>query len=187
MHGFKGKCPNKFTRALEKYFPKENVFGLNYVFDPIEAEKALAEEIKEKIAEHFDDINIVFAGHSLGGFWAYYFAHKHPTSRAILINPLINPFESKAGTYYSGNHGKIIITQQQITDCKKYDVLGVSDKKVPTLLLFDLGDKKIPHENTFSLFAEKDTDVFCFEGGSHRFTHLKQAMPVVKWFYHKDK
>lgn len=188
FHGFRGKSPNKFTRALEKYFPEENVFGLTYTFNPIEVEKSLTEEIRERIGEHLDDINIAFVGHSLGGFWAYYFAHKHPTSKAILINPLLDPWvlAPKAGTYYS-YHGPITITEQEILDYKKYSMFESHDTKVPTVLLFDQNDTKIDPEHTKALLAKKDVNVFTFKGGNHRFTHLKQAMPTIEWFYNKNR
>lgn len=81
LHGVGNAVSFKET-LLKKEFHNEVILP-RLPIDPNAAEKIISSVIT-------DTDNLIFAGISLGGFWANYFAHVYNVP-CVLINPMLNP------------------------------------------------------------------------------------------------
>jgi predicted esterase YcpF (UPF0227 family) len=127
---------------------------------------------------------VIFMGSSLGGFTSEYMALKTQTA-AIMINPAISPsellvqfigvtenFEIKQAFDWSKAHCE---------QFKPYEA-ELNQKHKGTIhrtILLDMGDELLDSSKTQRKYQDV-ADVFTYEGGSHGFEHIGDALPVIK-------
>ena len=112
------------------------------------------------------DIDLII-GTSMGG----YYANRIGTSVGIpfvMINPVVDP-RSVLEKY--DQHKSVI-------DSYKYKALIYECG----MLLLDSGDDVIPIKPTIKYF-EDFFETHTFSGGSHRFEHMKESLPLIVDFY----
>lgn len=127
---------------------------------------------------------VLFMGSSLGGFTSEYMAMKTQT-KAIMINPAISP--SELLLQFVGVTENFEIKQAfdwNIAHCDQYQAYEealkeLSESQVSRLILLDMADELIDSSKTLKKY-QKIANVVTFEGGSHGFEHIEEAMPVIK-------
>lgn len=126
---------------------------------------------------------VIFMGSSMGGFASEYLAMK-TGSKAIMINPAMTP--SELLPQFIGVTENLETGQPYHWDashCEQYiqyeKELKSSTQKLDRTLLLDMGDTLIDSESTQLVYQEK-ANVVCYEGGSHSFEHIRQALPRVE-------
>ena len=126
--------------------------------------------------------DVVFMGSSMGGFTSEYLAIK-TGCKAIMINPAITPselltqFVGVTENYETGQpyHWE----QNNCEQYKRYEKeLNSSSQPIERTVLLDMADELIDSVNTLFLYKDK-ANVVSYEGGSHGFEHIKQALPVI--------
>jgi len=127
--------------------------------------------------------DVVFMGSSMGGFASEYLAIK-TGCKAIMINPAITPSEllpqfigvtenSETGQPYHWN-------QSHCDQYRLYEAeLKSTNQTIDRTILLDMADELIDSKNTLSKYQEK-ANVVCYEGGSHSFEHIRDALPIVE-------
>ena len=162
----------------------------NYIFvapnldyrDPLGVVEQLT-DLAEELNVHASFSDTTFIGTSLGGFMAEIMAMKTLTS-AIMINPAINPSQSlmrsigKCQNYVTGEEYRW--TQE---NCDAFKVLerestGYCCDGIPRTVLLDVGDEILDARKTIKKYEDK-VALHVFEGGSHRFDHMEEAMPAI--------
>ena len=127
--------------------------------------------------------DVVFMGSSMGGFASEYLAMK-TGCKAIMINPAITPsellpqFNGVTENYETGQpyHWELSHCEQY----KEYEKeLGNTTQPIDRTILLDRADELIDAEKT-QLKYQDQANVVCYEGGSHSFEHIKQALPVIE-------
>ncbi|NOR70212.1 MAG: hypothetical protein GQ532_11080 [Methylomarinum sp.] len=126
--------------------------------------------------------DVIFMGSSMGGFTSEYLAMK-TGCKAIMINPAIVP--SELLPQFIG------VTENYETDqpyrwgqnnCEQYrkyeKELESTSQSIDRTILLDMADELIDSENTLSIYKDK-ANVVTYDGGSHSFEHIKQALPVI--------
>lgn len=89
FHGFGSAMPNGAYKRLHKALSDDySVIGFNYDYFDITGNSAAMDRVWDTLLE---GRNVVFAGTSLGGFWANHFAEKYGVEKAILVNPVVHP------------------------------------------------------------------------------------------------
>ena len=127
--------------------------------------------------------DVVFMGSSMGGFTSEYLAMK-TVGTAIMINPAISPskllrqFIDVTENYETGQP-----YHWEPHHCDQYlhyeQELANSHQQIDRTILLDTADELIDSEKTRSLYDAK-ANVVAFEGGSHSFEHMRQALPVIE-------
>ncbi|MBE9549441.1 MAG: hypothetical protein IMF09_08570 [Proteobacteria bacterium] len=139
-------------------------------------------EVAEDLALHNPSGDITFIGTSLGGFMAAYMGMRTNTA-AIMINPAINPSLSLRGyigpcqNYATGE--RYLWTRE---NCKLFIPLKQALNQasgLPRTLLIDMGDEVLDSNETLMKYRGI-ADVHKFPGGSHRFEHIHEALPIIK-------
>lgn len=126
--------------------------------------------------------DVVFMGSSMGGFASEYLAMK-TGSKAIMINPAITPTEllpQFIGVTENYETGQPYQWEQH--NCEQYlsyqNELASSSQHIDRTILLDMADELIDSEYTSSKYKDK-ANVVTYDGGSHSFEHIKQALPVI--------
>ena len=168
---------NKFCQENQIKFCTPNVDYRNF------------EQVISDLSRLFVDLEgegykVLFMGSSLGGFTSEYMAMKTRT-KAIMINPAISP--SELLIQYIGVTQNFEIKQAfdwNKAHCEQFQIYEDAIKKlsgnqVSRLILLDMADELIDSCKTLERYKEI-AKVVTFEGGSHGFEHIEEALPVIK-------
>ncbi len=127
--------------------------------------------------------DVFFMGSSMGGFASEYLAMK-TGCKALMINPAISPSELLPQFIgVTENYETTQPYQWEQSHCDQYktyenDLIKTSQQIERTILL-DMADELIDSKKTQSLYKER-ANIVTYEGGSHSFEHIKQALPVIE-------
>ncbi len=126
---------------------------------------------------------VFFMGSSMGGFTSEYMAMK-TGCKAIMINPAICP--NKLLPQFIGvteNFETGLPYHWEIKHCEQYlkyeQELASSQRSIDRTILLDLADELIDAKKTFSKY-QAIAKILAFEGGSHSFEHMRQALPAIE-------
>jgi len=126
---------------------------------------------------------VIFMGSSMGGFASDYLAMK-TGSKAIMINPVLSPsallpqFIGVTANYETGQ-----AYDWQHHHCEQYQrfeqELAASQRILHRTVLLDMADELLDSTAT-ALKYQDIAQVLRFEGGSHGFEHMREALPVIE-------
>jgi uncharacterized protein len=140
----------------------------------------LTDQILEITRSHGDHL-AVLTGTSLGGYWSAVIGNELGIP-AVLINPSIQPRQTMI------KH--VGIAFENFKDGKRNSLseeVPGSYSDIPEtgayLILLDQGDDVLDPEKTETWF--KAHPVVTFEGGSHRFEHMQEALPEISKFVNR--
>lgn len=127
---------------------------------------------------------VLFMGSSMGGFTSEYMAMK-TQSKAIMINPAISPsellpqfircsenFETKQAYDWQQQHCEQYIAFES-------ELANYSGNPIYRTLLLDMADELLDSNLTLQKY-QNCANVITYQGGSHGFEHIKQALPEIK-------
>lgn len=124
---------------------------------------------------------LVLVGSSMGGFYGQYLARRFPIDHLVMINPALRPWEllkQVVGWQYNqALDERYYLSAQMVEATRRYAVDEVADG-VPTSLLLDQGDELIDWRIAAAIYHGSG-ELCCFEGGSHAFEHLDQALEIL--------
>lgn len=126
---------------------------------------------------------VVFMGSSMGGFASEYLAMK-TGSKAIMINPAITPSELLTQFIGTTENSELGLTYDwQASHCQQYLLyqqhLQNNTQAIDRTILLDMGDELIDSQQTLIKYQNK-AKLVTFEGGSHSFEHMQQALPTIE-------
>jgi predicted esterase YcpF (UPF0227 family) len=178
LHGFnsKGKPNSDKVQELRNLGPVQTVD-----YDSFALFESIREHLIAELSARFEQnpqANWVLIGTSLGGYWSATMAN-HFELPAILINPAIQPGRTlkrhvglRIENFVTGEPNTL--TQETVS----------SYPDIPTggeyLILLDSADEALDPTATQKYYQHKP--VLTFEGGSHRFAHMAEALPYIRRF-----
>ncbi len=170
--------------VLDEYCQKNQIMFCTPNVDYRNFELLIADLTQMYVDLEGEGYSVLFMGSSLGGFTSEYMAMKTGT-KAIMINPAISPsellvqyigvtenFEIKQVFDWSREHCEQFIAYE--------NELNQQSENPPSLtILLDMADELI--DSAITLDKYKDSArVVTFEGGSHGFEHIVEAMPIIE-------
>jgi len=146
--------------------------------------EGIVEDILFQWNQYLDQsYDVIFMGSSMGGFTSEYLAMK-TGCKAIMINPVI--IASELLSQFIGvteNYETAQPYQWDQQHCNQYidyeKEIENSSQSVDRTVLLDMADELIDSKNTVLVYKDK-ANVVSYEGGSHGFEHIKQALPVIE-------
>jgi predicted esterase YcpF (UPF0227 family) len=129
--------------------------------------------------------NIVFAGSSLGGYYATYLADKY-NAKAVLINPSVKPYNTLSSnigfnhSYYDFSNYEF--TQKHIEHLKTFDVENIHPENF--MLLLQTGDDVLDYREAVKKFRGAQIDIE--EGGSHGYEGFERKIEKIIKFLELD-
>jgi uncharacterized protein len=126
--------------------------------------------------------DVFFMGSSMGGFASEYLAMK-TGCKAIMINPAIKPSElllQFIGVTENYETGQSYDWDQR--HCLQYQrfeqELADNYLAIHRTILVDRADELIDADKTIAKY-QANANVVAFDGGSHSFEHMRQALPII--------
>jgi predicted esterase YcpF (UPF0227 family) len=150
--------------------------------EPLRVVKQLA-DLAEELDVHASYCDLSFIGTSLGGFMAEVMARETATN-AIMINPAIKPSESLVRSigplenYATGEKYTWIQENCDAFKALEMDGPGGCIAGISRTVIVDLGDEILDARQTIKKYEGK-VALHVYEGGSHRFDHMEEALPKI--------
>lgn len=146
--------------------------------------QSIVEDLLFKWNEYLDQGHeVFFMGSSLGGFASEYLAMK-TGSKAIMINPAISP--SRLLPQFVGvtenfeTHEPYQWDQSHCEQYRRYEQeLAYTNQALNRTILLDMGDELLDSAKTLSKY-QAIAKVVTFQGGSHSFEHIREALPAIE-------
>ncbi|TLS68629.1 hypothetical protein FEF65_02685 [Mariprofundus erugo] len=177
IHGFNSAGNGDKAKRLRSEFTDIKVLTPTCPFAPEAAITMLSELIGQAL--HQGDKPVI-AGSSLGGFYAAHLAHRFELA-SVLINPLIDQTLLRHETgpqtnYYTGEQ-----YEWSLDHCARLDrmVIAPAALAFQPLLLLDEADELLDSHLAISHYGDL-AETHLFPGGSHRFDHMDEAIPLMR-------
>ncbi|MBL3526179.1 MAG: hypothetical protein JMN27_00940 [gamma proteobacterium endosymbiont of Lamellibrachia anaximandri] len=130
---------------------------------------------------------LLLVGSSMGGFYGQHLARHFPLDHLVMINPALRPWDllpQVAGWQYNeALDERYILSAQDIESTRQFALEGVDDG-IATTLLLDKGDELIDYRIAESIYAGIGR-VELFDGGSHAFEYMDEAVKIVAGIYER--
>ena len=174
LHGF----GSKVDENSDKYFHMKQLGDVVGFAPDYTKSKTLINELIRVVDNNKPELLI---GTSMGGWSVAYLGcfFKLPF---VSINPVIFPTNSlsKYIGWQRDYYGREI--EMTTESVMQYDKYGAFCLKGSGLILIDKGDEVIDVPATID-YLKNHYEVFLFEGGRHRFSHMQDSLPIIKRFY----
>jgi len=189
LHGFNSGGVSQKATWLREHLAPAVVFAPTYEpHHALATARFLRKFIRRLKRENPDERRLLLIGSSLGGFWAQYLAPEFQASM-VLINPSLRPDISLAnhtGRYSNvATGGPTVLTTGDIAGLAAYRTAPCRPE-VPTLLLLDTDDDVLDYREAAAAYSQCGRTLV-YPGGSHRFEHLPQALPMIRDLYLSGK
>lgn len=136
-------------------------------------------QVMEQIADYLPGVDLVI-GTSMGGFLASRISEA--TGKPfVAINPVLQPqrlFRARLGSHVDSQGRPFTLTEQAVATYPEFHLSDLG------MVLLDMGDELLDSRATRTTLGDK-MRVHTFPGGSHRFSHLTEALPLIVSFYEK--
>ena len=169
-----GRKDQKRAKRIAENTPLGNIIAPNY--SHLEPLKAL-NEISQLAATGNDGTELMFAGNSLGAYYALYLAIQYRT-KCVLINPVLNPLDvvRQAVNTQKANK-KIKASESQFTALVLGDVSVAN-----TLIVVNEDDKLSSVDDLRDMFGDSARIIVNKEGG-HRKMDISQVTALIADHY----
>jgi predicted esterase YcpF (UPF0227 family) len=179
LHGLDSSAASAKALALRSGLAPLPVLAITYpAHQPAQAVAQLSTWIGELCAAG----PVALVGSSMGGFYGQYLARQFPVRHLYLINPALRPWELLPrflGSRQVAATGECYeLRPEHAAATRPYGVEGVNDE-VPTTLFLDRGDEVIDYRTALAIYADQGRLVV-FDGGSHAFEHLAEAIALMR-------
>jgi predicted esterase YcpF (UPF0227 family) len=128
------------------------------------------------------DEPLVMVGSSMGGFYGAWLAPRLQCQHLVMINPALQPWkllQQVVGWQFNqALDERYYLSSEMVAATREYAV-EPTPEGVPTTLLLDKGDELIDYRVAEGIYRGIG-DAHCFEGGSHTFVHMQEAVVVIK-------
>jgi predicted esterase YcpF (UPF0227 family) len=123
----------------------------------------------------------LLVGSSMGGFYGACLAHRLGFDHLVLINPALRPWELlrqvEGWQYNQAKEERYYLSAQMVAATRAF-AREPSQIGLPVTLLHDKGDELIDYRQAVAAF-DGIAEIRLFEGGSHAFDHLDEAVVII--------
>jgi len=123
----------------------------------------------------------LLVGSSMGGFYGAWLAHRLGFDHLVLINPALRPWELlqqvEGWQYNQAKDERYYLSAEMVAATRAFatDPLEIG---LPVTLLHDKEDELIDYRDAVAAY-EGIADIRLFEGGSHAFDHMDEAVTII--------
>jgi predicted esterase YcpF (UPF0227 family) len=123
----------------------------------------------------------LLVGSSMGGFFGAWLASRVGADHLVMINPALKPWEllqQVVGWHYNeARHERYYLSEEMVAATQAY-ASEPSRIGLPVTLLHDKGDELIDYREAVVDY-DGIADIHLFEGGSHAFEHMDEAVAII--------
>ena len=181
LHGFNSQS-NPTSTKLNVLGELGEVTTVDY--NSFASYEDILKNLEDKISKVLDAkpySEVAIVGTSLGAYWAATLSGIYGVP-AILLNPSIRP--SKTLKKYVGVALKNFVSGEvnTLTEDVPQSYPNLAKKGI-LLIMVDEGDEVLDSFETQKYFSDYGPTLF--KGGSHRFEHMTEALPLIKEFLNR--
>ena len=124
-------------------------------------------------------------GSSMGAFYGAWLARPLGFQHLVMINPALRPWEllrQVVGWQHNEAKDEHYYLSAEMVAATRGFARAPVDIGVPVTLLHDKGDELIDYRQAVEAYGEI-ADIRLFEGGSHAFEHMDEAVEIIQGIY----
>lgn len=183
LHGLNSAGSSGKAAVLRASLPELQIISPTYpAHTAAKAVERLTDSLLPLLEEdrHADEPRLM-VGSSMGGFYGAWLARRLHFHHLVMINPALVPWElllQVVGWQYNqAQDERYYLSPEMVAATREYAVEPGPDG-VPTTLLLDKGDELIDYRIAEGRYRGIG-DIHCFEGGSHTFEHMEEAVGII--------
>ncbi|MEW8505513.1 MAG: YqiA/YcfP family alpha/beta fold hydrolase [Candidatus Thiodiazotropha sp.] len=183
LHGLNSAGSSGKAAVLRASFPELQIISPTYpAHTAAMAVKTLTDSLRPLLEEdRYLDEPRLMVGSSMGGFYGAWMAQRLQFQHLVMINPALVPWElllQVAGWQYNQAQDERYYLSPEMVAATREFAIEPSPDGVPTTLLLDKGDELIDYRIAEGIY-QGIGDIHCFEGGSHTFDHMDEAVGII--------
>ena len=184
LHGLNSAGSSAKAARLRASLPHIEIVAPTY---PADSAARAVETLTGELARLFDEKGRaaqprLLVGSSMGGFYGAWLAGRLGFQHLVMINPALQPWrllkQVVGWQFNQALQKRYYLSSEMVAATRAYGT-EPAELRVPTTLLVDKGDELIDYriaEEGYRGFA----DLYCFEGGSHAFEHMDEAVAIIE-------
>jgi predicted esterase YcpF (UPF0227 family) len=186
LHGLNSAGSSAKAAYLRQELPHINVISPTYPAHTADlAVTRLTQELTRALAEGVRGEPCLLVGSSMGGFYGAWLAGRLGFHHLLMINPALQPWrllKQVVGWQFNEALGEgYFLSSRMVSATRDYHT-GADALSVPTTVLVDKGDELIDYRIAEEVYGDV-VDIVCFEGGSHGFEHMPEAVDIIRQKY----
>jgi predicted esterase YcpF (UPF0227 family) len=150
-----------------------------------------AEQAVASLTQFFSDLPDtgprLLVGSSMGGFYGAWLASRVAADHLVMINPALKPWtllqQVEGWQYNEAKDERYFLSPEMVAATQAYATEPASIG-VPVTLLHDKGDELIDYREAVADY-QGVADIHLFEGGSHGFDHMDEAVLIIGAIHQK--
>ncbi|MET0089065.1 MAG: YqiA/YcfP family alpha/beta fold hydrolase [Candidatus Thiodiazotropha sp.] len=187
LHGLNSAGSSAKATRLREALPGIEILSPTY---PAQTAALAVEVLEQELRETFMQPGQagqprVLVGSSMGGFYGAWLADRLGVQHLFMINPALEPWQllqQVVGWQFNeALHTSYYLSAEMVEDTRAY-ATDPSSLRTPATLLLDKGDELIDSWTSAALY-EGHATIHCFEGGSHAFDHMDEAVEIIGQTY----
>lgn len=186
LHGLNSAGTSGKAAVLRERLAPIEVFSPTYPAQSAgEAVTFLTERLEAMLLSVGSGWPNLLVGSSMGGFYGAWLARHLGFRHLVLINPALRPWEllrQVVGWQYNEAKNERYYLSVEMVEATQAFARAPKDIGVPVTLLHDKGDELIDYRKVEAEYREM-ADIHLFEGGSHAFEHMDEAVGIIGDIY----
>jgi predicted esterase YcpF (UPF0227 family) len=178
LHGLNSAGSSAKAAVLRQALAPIEVISPSY---PAQSAEEAVTTLLEAFGSLPDEGPRLLVGSSMGGFYGAWLASRVGADHLVMINPALKPWtllQQVAGWQYNqAKDERYLLSVQMVAATQAY-ASEPSRVGVPVTLLHDKGDELIDYRQAVADY-DGIADIHLFEGGSHAFDHMEEAVAIV--------
>ena len=146
-----------------------------------QAVASLTEQLSPVLEQRPSEQPRLLVGSSMGGFYGAWLAHRLGFDHLVLINPALRPWallqQVEGWQYNQAKDERYYLSAAMVAATQAY-AMAAAAIGLPVTLLHDMGDELIDYRPAVAAW-EGFADIRLFEGGSHAFDHMDEAVVII--------
>jgi predicted esterase YcpF (UPF0227 family) len=187
LHGLNSGGSSHKARVLRECLATIEVVSPSYPAQSAAlAVATLSEQLKPLLASRGPEEPRLLVGSSMGGFYGAWLGRRLGFDHLVMINPALCPWELlqqvEGWQYNEAKDERYYLSSQMVAATRAF-ASEAPDLGLPATLLQDKGDELIDYRQAAAAYGDV-VDIYLFEGGSHAFEHMGQAVEIIAKIHH---
>jgi predicted esterase YcpF (UPF0227 family) len=186
LHGLNSAGSSHKAAVLRERLTPIKVVSPSYPAQSVaEAVASLTAQLSELLEQMDQGTPRILVGSSMGGFYGAWLANRLGFDHLVMINPALRPWEllqQVEGWQYNEAKGERYYLSAQMVAATRAFAAEPAEIGLPVTLLHDKGDELIDYRQAVEAYRGI-ADIRLFEGGSHAFEHMDEAVAIIGGIY----
>ena len=184
LHGLNSAGSSGKAAYIRQSLPHIEVFSPTYpAHSAALAVSSLTRELETLFAARGEsEAPRILVGSSMGGFYGAWLADRLGFHHLVMINPALQPWrllKQVVGWQFNEALDEGYFLSSRMVAATSEFATDPQSLKLPVTILLDRGDELIDYRIAESLYAGS-AEIVCFEGGSHGFEHMDEAVRLIE-------